>query len=211
GTLRGWPVVVFAVGVLLMAVLYARRVRAASLLSILVATVLAFLLEAIFRIGPAPQYPAGSSNAVPALPPDLFRLPDLSLSGDVSLFGAFTRISVLAVALLICSLMLSDFFDTMGTVVGVGAEAGLLDERGALPGIGRVLFVDAVAAAAGGASSVSSNTTYVESAAGVGEGARTGLASVVTGVLFLLAVFLAPLAEVIPSQAAAPALVVVGF
>lgn len=211
GQLAGWPIVVFVVGILLMGVLVAKKVRAAILISIAVAAVLAFVLEAIFGIGLAPKNPTGWSNALPALPSDVFRLPDLSLLGQVSVFGAFTRISVLAVVLLVFSLMLSDFFDTMGTVVGVGSEAGLLDERGRLPGIGPVLFVDAVGAAAGGLGSVSSNTTYVESAAGVGEGARTGLASVVTGVLFLLSMFLAPLVEVIPSQAAAPALVIVGF
>ena len=91
--------------------------------------------------------------------------------------------------------MLADFFDTMGTVVGVGAEAGLLDEDGNLPGIERVLLVDSVAAVAGGAASTSSNTTYIESAAGVGEGARTGLANVVTGGLFLLAMFFTPLVD----------------
>ncbi|MQA03964.1 MAG: NCS2 family permease [Streptosporangiales bacterium] len=211
GQLTGWPIVVFVFGVLLMAVLVARKTRGAILIAIVAATVLAFVVQAIFDIGVAPEEPGGWSNAVPAVPTDPFRLPDLSLIGDVSLFGSFTRISVLAVILLIFSLMLSDFFDTMGTVVGVGAEANLLDEHGRLPGIGRVLFVDSIAAIAGGASSVSSNTTYVESTAGVGEGARTGLASIVTGLLFLLAIFLAPLVEVIPSQAAAPALVVVGF
>ena len=107
--------------------------------------------------------------------------------------------------------MLSDFFDTMGTVIGVANEGGLLDRDGRLPGVGRVLLVDSIAAVAGGAASASSNTTYIESAAGVGEGARTGLASVVTALLFLVALFLTPLVEVIPQEAAAPALVVVGF
>jgi adenine/guanine/hypoxanthine permease len=107
--------------------------------------------------------------------------------------------------------MLSDFFDTMGTVIGVANEGGLLDKDGRLPGVGPVLLVDSLAAAAGGAASCSSNTTYIESAAGVGEGARTGLASVVTALLFLVALFLTPLVEVVPLEAAAPALVVVGF
>jgi AGZA family xanthine/uracil permease-like MFS transporter len=99
----------------------------------------------------------------------------------------------------------------MGTVTGVAAEAGLAKEDGSVPGAGRVLLVDSLAAAVGGAAGVSSNTTYIESAAGVAEGARTGFASVVTGVLFLLAIFLAPLAGIIPAQATAPALVLVGF
>ena len=113
--------------------------------------------------------------------------------------------------LLVFTLLLADFFDTMGTMVAIGAEAGLLDEEGTPPNTQRILIVDSVAAAAGGAASVSSNTSYIESAAGVGEGARTGLASVVTGVLFLLATFLAPLVSVVPYEAATPALVIVGF
>jgi AGZA family xanthine/uracil permease-like MFS transporter len=99
----------------------------------------------------------------------------------------------------------------MGSVVGLGAEAGLLEEDGTLPGVDRVLLVDSLAAVAGGAASSSSNTTYIESAAGIGEGARTGLASVVTGGLFLLAMFFTPLVSVVPFEAATPALVVVGF
>jgi len=107
--------------------------------------------------------------------------------------------------------LLSDFFDTMGTVIGVGGEAKLLTSDGKLPGVQRVLFVDSLGAALGGATSSSSNTTYIESAAGVAEGGKTGFTSVVTGVLFLLAIFLAPLAGIIPSQATAPALVLVGY
>jgi AGZA family xanthine/uracil permease-like MFS transporter len=107
--------------------------------------------------------------------------------------------------------MLTDFFDTMGTVTGVAAEAGLANEDGSVPGVGRVLLVDSVAAAVGGLAGVSSNTTYIESAAGVAEGAKTGFASVTTGVLFLIAILLAPLAGIIPSVATAPALVLVGY
>jgi AGZA family xanthine/uracil permease-like MFS transporter len=107
--------------------------------------------------------------------------------------------------------MLSDFFDTMGTVIGLGGEAGLLDRDGKLPGINRVLLVDSVAAVAGGLTSSSSNTTYIESAAGVSEGGRTGLTSVVVGVLFLLSLFLSPIAGVIPAEATAPILVIVGY
>jgi AGZA family xanthine/uracil permease-like MFS transporter len=113
--------------------------------------------------------------------------------------------------LFVFTLMLADFFDTMGTVVGVGAEAGLLDEDGNLPNADQVLLVDSIAAVAGGAASSSSNTTYIESAAGVGDGARTGLASVVTGLLFVGALFLTPLVKVVPFEAASPALVIVGF
>ena len=107
--------------------------------------------------------------------------------------------------------MLSDFFDTMGTIIGVGGKAGFLDARGRLPGVNRVLLVDSLGAALGGLANASSNTTYIESAAGVAEGGRTGLPSVVVGVLFLLSMFFSPLASVIPAQATAPALIVVGF
>jgi AGZA family xanthine/uracil permease-like MFS transporter len=99
----------------------------------------------------------------------------------------------------------------MGTIIGISGQAGLLDERGRLPGIGRILMIDGVAAVAGGAGGASSNTCFIESAAGVGEGARTGLANVVTGALFVVALFLTPLAQVVPSEAATPALVAVGF
>jgi AGZA family xanthine/uracil permease-like MFS transporter len=99
----------------------------------------------------------------------------------------------------------------MGTMVAVGTEGGLLDADGVPPNTDRILVVDSIAAAAGGAAGISSNTSYIESAAGVAEGARTGLASVVTGVLFLVATVFAPLVQVVPYEAGAPALVVVGF
>ncbi|GMA86380.1 hypothetical protein GCM10025868_16300 [Angustibacter aerolatus] len=118
---------------------------------------------------------------------------------------------MVSAALLIFTLLLADFFDTMGTMVAIGAEADLLDDEGNPPNAERILVVDSLAAVAGGVGSVSSNTSYIESASGVGEGARTGLASVVTGVLFLLATLLAPLVAVVPYEAATPALVVVGF
>jgi AGZA family xanthine/uracil permease-like MFS transporter len=137
--------------------------------------------------------------------------PDFGLLGHFSLGGGFAAVGVTVAALFVFTLMLSDFFDTMGTVIGVANEGGLLDRDGRLPGIGNVLLVDSLAAAAGGAASCSSNTTYIESAAGVGEGARTGLASVVTALLFVVALFLTPLVEVVPYEAASPVLVVVGF
>jgi len=120
-------------------------------------------------------------------------------------------VAIVATILLVFTLMLADFFDTMGTMTAIGAEAGLNDEEGTPPHAQRILVVDSVAAIAGGAGGVSSNTSYIESASGVGEGARTGLASVVTGVLFLLATFFTPLVSAIPSEAAVPALVLVGF
>src|SRR5439155_12199350 len=122
-----------------------------------------------------------------------------------SVLGAGTAIAI------VLSVMLSDFFDTMGTVIGIGGEAGLLDKEGRLPGIQKVLLVDSLAAAAGGAASASSNTTYIESAAGVSEGGRTGLTSVVAGVLFLASPFISPLAGMAPAVAAAPVPIRVGY
>jgi adenine/guanine/hypoxanthine permease len=118
---------------------------------------------------------------------------------------------VIAAILAVFTLMLSDFFDTMGTAVGLGREMGAIDANGRLPDVDKVLLVDSAAAAVGGAFSASSNTTYIESASGIADGGRTGLTSIVVGALFLLSLIFAPAAEIIPLQAAAPALVIVGF
>jgi adenine/guanine/hypoxanthine permease len=214
--LIGWPTVVFVVGLLLTFVLFARRVRGAILIGIVVTAAFAILLNAIVDVGPRIDAagnvnPAGWALTVPSFPDSLVGSPDFSLLGAFSLGGSFAQVGVIVAVLFVFTIMLSDFFDTMGTVIGVANEGGLLDKDGRLPGVGPVLLVDSLAAAAGGAASCSSNTTYIESAAGVGEGARTGLASVVTALLFLVALFLTPLVEVVPLEAAAPALVVVGF
>lgn len=214
GHLVGWPVLVFCLGLALMVGLWVRQVRGAILISILVTTVVAVVVEAIGDIGPASaDNPGGWSLSVPTLSGDVVGLPSFDTLGDFSLFGAFASAGTgfLAALLLVFSLLLADFFDTMGTMTAIGAEAGLNDEEGTPPHAQRILVVDSVAAIAGGAAGVSSNTSYIESASGVGEGARTGLASVVTGVLFLLATFFTPLVSAIPSEAAVPALVLVGF
>ncbi|MET4646774.1 NCS2 family permease [Streptomyces sp. NBC_01724] len=206
GQLSGWPVLVFCLGVLLTVALLARKVKGAILISIVVMTVVAIVINEIADIAPAAW-----GLTVPSLPGDVVAAPDFGLIGSFSLFGAFQQVGVVTIVLLVFTLILSDFFDTMGTVVGVSNEAGLLDEQGKVPNLGRVLLIDGVAAVAGGAASASSNTSYIESAAGVGEGARTGFASLVTGALFAVALFLTPLATVVPAQAAAPALIAVGF
>jgi AGZA family xanthine/uracil permease-like MFS transporter len=215
GNLRGWPVLVFVLGLLITGILVARRVRGAILIGILAGTVIALIVDAIAHPGPAvgpngELNPSGWQLTVPTWPDRVAGLPDLSLIGQFSLFGGFARIGVLAAILIVFTLMLADFFDTMGTIVAVGAEAGLLDDEGNPPDVQRVLLVDSLAAAAGGAASASSATSYVESTAGVADGARTGLASVVTGLLFVLALFLTPLVSLVPSEAATPALVIVG-
>jgi adenine/guanine/hypoxanthine permease len=215
GSLQGWPVLVFGIGLLLVIALYVRQVKGAILISILVTTVIAIVVEAVANVGPTGSgddvNPKGWNLNVPALPDSFVEMPDFSLLGEFSLFGSFERAGVVTAILFVFTLLLADFFDTMGTMTAIGAEAGLLDEEGRPPNTQRILVVDSIAAAAGGAAAVSSNTSYIESASGVGEGARTGLASVVTGVLFLLATVFAPLVEVIPNEAAVPALVLVGF
>ncbi|MGY1770459.1 NCS2 family permease [Blastococcus sp. SYSU D00813] len=214
GGLAGWPLLVFVVGLLLMAVLVVRKVKGALLIGIVATTALAIVVEAVADIGPrfgdAGENARGWALQVPELPDDVVSSPDLSLIGNFSLFGGFERIGVIAALLIVFSIMIADFFDTVGTVTAVGAEGDLLDEKRNLPKSQPVLLVDSLAAAAGGAGSVSSNTTYIESTAGVADGARTGLASVVTGVLFLVAMLFTPLVEMVPSEAAAPALVIVG-
>ncbi|QSF59467.1 NCS2 family permease [Nocardioides sp. zg-1228] len=214
GHLGGWPVLVFCLGLALMVALWVRKVRGAILISIVLTSVVAVVVEAIGDLGKVSAgNPKGWALSVPTLSGDVVALPSFDTLGEVDLFGAFddTGTGILAALLLIFSLMLADFFDTMGTMTAIGAEAGLNDEHGTPPHAQRILVVDSVAAIAGGAAGVSSNTSYIESASGVGEGARTGLAAVVTGALFLLATFFTPLVSAIPSEAAVPALVLVGF
>ena len=217
GTLVGWPIVVFAVGLLLMIALMVKKVKGALLIGIAVATVFAILVESAFKIGPLFDGATGKVNPkgwnlnVPTVPSDVIGTPDFSLFGQFNLLGSFDRIPIVAVILLIFTLLLSDFFDTVGTVTAIGHEGGLIDKDGNIPNNDRILLVDSLAAVGGGVGSISSNTSYIESAAGVGEGARTGLASIVTGALFLLTTFLSPLVAVIPYEAATPALIIVGF
>jgi AGZA family xanthine/uracil permease-like MFS transporter len=216
GTLVGWPIIIFGLGLFLMITLMVKKVKGALLIGIAVATVAAIAVESAFKIGPnfiAPDKvnPKGWGLNVPSVPSNIVATPDFGLLGHFSLFGSFSRISAVAAILIVFTLLLSDFFDTVGTVTAIGHESGLIDSQGNIPNNDRILLVDSLAAVAGGAGSISSNTSYIESASGVGEGARTGLASVVTGVLFLLTTFLAPLVAVIPYEAATPALVIVGF
>ena len=205
GTLRHWPVFVFCFGLLLTTVLVVRKVRGAILISIVTTTILAIIVHA-----------AGAKGAQwgliePKKPSKIADTPDFHLLGKFSLHGGFQKAGIITAIVFVFTLVLSDFFDAMGTITGISAEAGLLTDDGQVPKIGTVLFVDGLAAVAGGAASSSSNTAFIESAAGVGEGARTGLANLVTSGLFVLALFLTPLYAVVPQQAAAPALVVVGF
>ena len=211
GKLLGWPTLVFVVTLLLMIVLMVRRVKGAILIGIVAGAVLAIVVESIAKAGSSVESPTGWSLNVPKLPDKVVDTPDLGLLGKFNLFHSWQEAGFLLCLMFVFTLLLSDFFDTMGTMVAVGQEGGLLDASGAPPRTREILLVDSLAAAAGGAASVSSNTAYIESAAGVGEGARTGAANLVTGALFLLAMVFAPLVTVVPFEAASPALVIVGF
>jgi AGZA family xanthine/uracil permease-like MFS transporter len=217
GTLQGWPVVIFAFGLLLLVALWAKGVKGAILISIAVTTVVAVVVEQVVKVGPAGVPGSKDYNThawtlnVPALPDKIVAVPHFDTLGHFSLFGSFQSAGIVTALLFVFTLLLADFFDTMGTMTAIGAEAGLLDEEGMPPNSGRILLVDSLAAVAGGAGGVSSNTSYIESASGVGDGARTGLASVITGLLFLASTVFAPLVAIIPNEAAVPALVLVGF
>ncbi|GAA2386186.1 NCS2 family permease [Streptomyces glaucosporus] len=206
GQLTGWPVLVFVLGLALTFVLVTRGVKGAILISIVAMTVVAVVINAVAEIPDAAW-----GLAVPNVPEKIVSTPDFSLLGQVSLFGGFEEVGLLTGCLFVFTVLLSGFFDAMGTIIGVGQEAKLTDERGRMPRMGRILMVDGLAVSGGGFGSCSANTCFVESTAGVGEGARTGLANVVTGALFLLTLVFTPLATVVPSHAATPALVVVGF
>ncbi|MBA2529432.1 MAG: NCS2 family permease [Euzebyales bacterium] len=206
GNVDSARIAVFVVGLLLTAFLVARRTKGALLYGILGTTLLAIAVN----LGAGGQLWTSVGPGVARLPAQVVALPDFGLLGQFS-FGYLAKLGLLSAVLAVFTLMLADFFDTMGTAIALGNEAGFLDERERLPGVNRVLLVDSVAAVAGGAASASSATTYIESASGIAEGGRTGLTSLVTGVLFLLALFLSPLAGVIPPEATAPALVLVGF
>ncbi|HSV40731.1 MAG TPA: NCS2 family permease [Nocardioidaceae bacterium] len=227
--LDGWPIAVFCFGLLLIITLYARKVKGAILISIVVTTIVAVIVEKVAKVGPSfisPEEfnPKGWNLNTPSLPDDVVNIPgiqdvkdlwNLAIFDDIGglgdALGRYDAAAFITIALLIFTLLLSDFFDTMGTMTAIGAEADLLDEQGTPPHAQEILIVDSLAAVAGGAASVSSNTSYIESASGVGEGARTGLASIVTGVLFLIATAATPLVAAIPNEAATPALVLVGF
>ena len=200
------PILTFVIGLILTLALFARGVRGALLLGIVGTTILAGVIHAL-----SPSFVVSTAPDKAILPSAWFKAPDFSNAFSGLNFGAFATIGYLATILAVFTIMLSDFFDTMGTVVGIGGQAGWLDNKGRLPGIRKILLVDSIGAAFGGLMGASSNTTYIESAAGVSAGARTGLASVVTGILFLLAMFIAPVVGVIPPEATAPALVIVGF
>src|SRR2546428_2043111 len=199
------PAVVFLLGFVLTAWLIARRVRGALLIGILGTTALALALH-----GALAGFKGFPTPGAATLPRALVQAPDFSTFGRLD-FGAIARLGLVPAVLVTFSIMLSDFFDTMGTIIGVGGKGGFLDAHGRLPRVDRVLLVDSLGAAAGGLADASSNTTYIESAAGVAEGGRTGLVPVVSRGLFLGALWLSPLPRVMPGPAPAPRLLLFRF
>ncbi len=202
-----WPVLITLFGLAVTIALRAIRFPGDLLVGIVATTIFATLVNW------ATDYTVFSqpgSEGWARWPDDIVSNPDFSLIGEFS-FDAFSTLPFIAALAFVFSLFLADFFDTMGTLVGVGRQAGYLDEQGELPEIRKPLLVDSIAAMAGGAASSSSATTYIESAAGVGVGGRTGWVSVVTGALFFPFLFLAPLIGMVPPQATAPALIIVGW
>ncbi len=205
GRYNSLPILVSAFGLVFTLFLMARRVKGSLLWGILGTTAFAMILH----------YATGKpTSVVPTaaeLPKQILLPPSFATFGAGLNFGVFAKLGAVAAALTIFSFMLSDFFDTMGTVIGIGAQAGWVDEKGRMPRLREVLVVDSLAALVGGLAGASSATTYIESAAGVEEGGRSGLTSIVVGVLFLLCIFLAPLAGVVPQEATAAALIIVGY
>lgn len=214
GSLTTPAILVFVIGLALALALMARKVKGALLISIVASTILAIVFKSMWGAEGSGFVIPGSAEIPATVLTDFSQNPFSTLLAPLgAMVSVWTNpeVSFITIALVVFSLMLSDFFDTMGTVIGVGEEAGALDANGQLPGINRVLLVDSIGAVLGGLFSTSSNTTYIESAAGVSEGGRTGLTAVVTGVLFLAAILFAPLIAIVPAQATAPALVVVGY
>lgn len=190
GSFRALEPLVALAGLLITAVLVARRTTGAIVIGIIASTAFALVL------------------GVTSLPEDgWIAVPSFETVGQADVLGALTS-SALP---LVLPLLLVDFFDTIGTITAVTDEAGLQDREGRIPGVRRVLAVDSISAAIGGFFGVSSVTSYIESAAGTAEGARTGLHTVVVGLLFAAAIFLTPVFAIVPGAATAPALIAVGF
>lgn len=204
GQLAGWPVLIFCLTLLLIFMLQAREIPGAILIGIAAGTVVAVVLNAAGVVDPRAW-----GSGPPELTGGAVSLPDFSLFGHIE-FGGWDQVGAMTVGMIVFTLVLAGFFDAMATVIGVGAEAGLTDAQGRMPGLSKALFIDGAGGAVGGVAGGSGQTVFVESATGVGEGARTGLASVVTGLLFAACLFFTPVTQLVPGEVAAAALVVIG-
>ncbi|MDF2509781.1 MAG: transporter, partial [Microbacterium sp.] len=217
GSVATVPTLLFVITLLLTGILVALKIKGGMLIGLIGGTVLAVIVEAIWHIGARGfddegnvVNPGGWGLTVPALNGSPVGIPDLSLIGAVDFSFDLSKVSLVAIVMIVFTLLFTNFFDAMGTMTGLAKEANLADDNGDFPRIKSALVVEGVGAIAGGATSSSSSTVFIESGAGIGEGARTGLANVVTGVVFLIAMFLTPLTSIVPTEIAAAALIIVG-
>ncbi|QNA92076.1 MULTISPECIES: NCS2 family permease [unclassified Microbacterium] len=217
GSVATVPTLLFVITLLLTGILVALKIKGGMLIGLIGGTVLAVIVEAIWHIGARGfddegnvVNPGGWGLTVPALNGSPVGIPDLSLIGAVDFGFDLGKVSLVAIVMIVFTLLFTNFFDAMGTMTGLAKEANLADDNGDFPRIKSALVVEGVGAIAGGATSSSSSTVFIESGAGIGEGARTGLANVVTGVVFLIAMFLTPLTSIVPTEIAAAALIIVG-
>ncbi len=217
GSVATVPALLFVITLLLTGILVALRIKGGMLIGLIGGTVLAVIVEAIWHIGARGfddegnvVNPGGWGLTVPALTGSPVSVPDLSLIGAVDFTFDLGKVSLVALVMIVFTLLFTNFFDAMGTMTGLAKEANLADDNGDFPRIKSALVVEGVGAIAGGATSSSSSTVFIESGAGIGEGARTGLANVVTGIVFLIAMFLTPLTSIVPTEIAAAALIIVG-
>lgn len=201
----GITVILALVGIVITAILLIKKVKGGILFGILATWLLGIICQL------AGLYVPNAEFGMYSLLPDFSK--GLAIPSMASTFCQFewTNVLTLDFVIVMFSFLFVDMFDTLGTLIGVSSKAGMLDEDGKLPKIRGALLSDSVATVAGACFGTSTTTTYVESASGVSSGGRTGLASVITGFLFLLSLFLSPIFLAIPSFATAPALIVVGF
>lgn len=208
GSVATIPTAIFVITLVLTGILVARKIKGGLLIGLVTGTILAVIAESIWKLGSAQENPGGWGLTIPTLIGNPVSVPDFSLIGQVSF--DFGKVGAISVVMLVFSLFFMNFFDAMGTFTGLSREAGLADEKGNFPRLKSALIVEGIGAVAGGFTSSSSNTVFIESGSGIGEGARTGFANLITGALFLIAMFLTPVAEIVPTEVAAAALVIVG-
>ena len=213
GSFTTWPIFIAIVGILFTFAMRAIRFRGDLLVGIIGTTVLATIINHATNHSAFPI--VGGQATDGAVWPGwhhLYAAPDFSLLGKISMHSfSSSQLGVIASLVWVFSLFLSDFFDFSGTAIGVGKQAGYVDKNGNIPEFKKALVVDGLAAVAGGAASASSATTYIESGAGVAAGGRTGWVAVVAGLLFFPFIFISPLIGMVPKEATAAALVVVGW
>lgn len=190
------------IGLIIIAILYVKNVKGSILIGILATWILGIIAEVTGLYTGASVLPVWSDFNIGAIG---------STFGKCFSDNAFDGLKIIDFIVIMCSFLFVDIFDTLGTLIGCADKAKMLDENGKLPRIKTALLADSIATAAGAVLGTSTTTTFVESSSGVSEGARTGLASVVTGFLFLISIVLSPIFIAIPGFATSPALIFVGF